>query len=53
MDVHALLYDVPEDTAVIGDVEGFLRYVESGQAAEDYDRLVAQYQRELDWAFRD
>jgi hypothetical protein len=45
------LLDVWEETAVVGDVEAFMDYLESGQAAQDYkgclpeDHIRRQYSR--------
>jgi hypothetical protein len=34
------LVDVPEETTVVGDVDAFIKYIESGQALQDwYERL--------------
>ena len=36
---------LPQQTDVVGDVELFLRYIDSGQATADYDRMLAEQQR--------
>lgn len=34
---------VPEDTTIVGDIDAFMEYVESGQALRDWhDRLAVQ-----------
>jgi hypothetical protein len=42
------LLDVWEETAVVGDVDAFMDYLESGQAAQDYNERMATRLRELD-----
>lgn len=44
------LLDIPEDTAVVGDVDAFLEYVESGEASKHYTERLARRIRELDAA---
>jgi len=43
------LLNIPEDTAVIGNVDAFIAYIESGQAAQDWDARMAIKQQELEW----
>lgn len=38
----------PEPTALLGDVDAFMAYVDSGQAAREYDAILARHTRE--WA---
>jgi hypothetical protein len=37
-----------EDTAVVGDIDAFIDYIESGQAALDWQERMAMRLRELD-----
>jgi hypothetical protein len=42
------LAELPDDTAVVGDVEAFfLEYVEPGQALQDWNERLAQRLKEL------
>lgn len=41
------LQDIPEETAVVGNVDIFIEYVESGQAAHDYHERLALRLKEL------
>lgn len=46
------LWQEPEDTTVIGDLDLFIEYLESGQAEQDWHELIAIWLRELDhWVF--
>jgi hypothetical protein len=42
------LLDAPDDTTVIGDLDAFMAYVESGQAWQDWCQLHAAAVKELD-----
>lgn len=42
------LLNVLEDTEVVGDVDAFMAYVDSGQAALDWHGRMAMRQKELD-----
>jgi hypothetical protein len=42
------LLEEPEETTVVGDVEAFIAYVESGQALQDWEERLAIRLRELD-----
>lgn len=39
----------PDATALIGDIDAFMAYYESGQAAKDWEERMAYRMRELDW----
>ena len=41
------LWDVEEETAVVGDVDAFMRYVESGIAYQEWKAQVAFRHKEL------
>jgi hypothetical protein len=41
------LIECPEDTAVLGDLEAFIEYLESGQALQDWNERLAQRMKEL------
>lgn len=43
----------PEDTTVIGDVEAFMEYVESGQALRDWHDRIAALSAECDAFLRE
>jgi hypothetical protein len=45
------LADTPEDTTVIGDLDAFIDYLESGQALRDWNERIAQRAKELDEIF--
>ncbi len=45
------LLEVPEETAVIGDIDTFMEYVDSGQAERDWDERIAIRRRELEELF--
>ncbi|TSC63000.1 MAG: hypothetical protein G01um101448_140 [Parcubacteria group bacterium Gr01-1014_48] len=45
------LAEHPEDTAVVGDIEAFIEYVESGQAFLDWNERLAQRRKELEELF--
>jgi hypothetical protein len=42
------LIDEPDNTAVIGDLDAFMAYVESGQAWQDWRTLQEAARKELD-----
>lgn len=42
------LISTADDTTVIGDLDAFMVYVESGQALHDWRRLQASARKELD-----
>ena len=45
------LLEEPEDTTVIGDVEAFMDYLDSGQAERDWHERMALRIRELEELF--
>jgi hypothetical protein len=45
------LAELPDDTAVIGDLDAFIQYVESGQALQDWNERIAQRTKELEELF--
>ena len=45
------LAETSEDTAIIGDLDAFIEYVESGQALQDWNERIAQRTRELEELF--
>ena len=45
------LAEHPEDTAVVGDLEAFMEYIESGQALHDWNERIAQRAKELEELF--
>ncbi len=45
------LYDLEDETAVVGDVDAFFEYVEAGQALQDWNERLAQRLRELEELF--
>jgi hypothetical protein len=45
------LIEEPEETAVIGDIDAFMDYLESGQAERDWQERLAIRIRELDELF--
>jgi hypothetical protein len=45
------LAEIPEETAVIGDVDAFIKYLESGQALQDWNERIAQRLKELEELF--
>jgi hypothetical protein len=45
------LLEHPEETAVIGDVDAFIDYIESGQALRDWHERIAAAMRELEELF--
>jgi hypothetical protein len=45
------LAEAPEETTVIGDVDAFIEYLESGQAFQDWNERLAQRARELEELF--
>ena len=45
------LLDEPEDTAIIGDIDAFVGYIESGQAEQDWNERIAIRLRELEELF--
>ncbi len=42
------LASAPEDTTVIGDIDAFMEYIESGQALQDWNERRAALLRELE-----
>jgi len=42
------LVNEPEDTAVVGDIDAFIAYIESGQALEDWNTRMAALNAEYD-----
>ena len=45
------LAELPEDTAIVGDLEAFFEYIESGQALQDWNERIAQRTKELEELF--
>jgi hypothetical protein len=45
------LVETPEDTAIIGDLDAFIEYLESGQALDDWHARIAQRAKELEELF--
>lgn len=45
------LTEHPDDTVVIGDVDAFIEYVESGQAFDDWNTRIAVATKELEELF--
>jgi hypothetical protein len=45
------LAELPEDTAVVGDLDAFMDYIESGQAQQDWNERLAQRIKELSELF--
>ena len=45
------LAELPEDTAIVGDLEAFIDYIESGQALQDWNERLAQRLKELEELF--
>lgn len=45
------LEKLPEDTAIVGDIEAFMDYIESGQAMQDWNERLAQRLKELEELF--
>jgi hypothetical protein len=45
------LAEHPDETAVVGDIEVFIEYVESGQALKDWNERMAQRLKELEELF--
>lgn len=41
------LVAAPEETTVVGDIDAFMVYVESGQAYQDWQRLQAPLRHEI------
>jgi hypothetical protein len=41
------LAELAEDTTVLGDLEAFMEYIESGQAEQDWNERLAQRIKEL------
>lgn len=42
------LLEIPEATAIVGDIEAFIDYIESGQAWSDWVERLAMRLRELE-----
>jgi hypothetical protein len=45
------LLEEPEETAVIGDLDAFMQYIDSGQAEQDWHERIAIRLRELEELF--
>ena len=45
------LTEHPDDTAVIGDIDTFIEYVESGQAFHDWNTRITATMKELEEFF--
>ncbi len=45
------LLDTLEETTVVGDLDAFIAYCESGQALEDWHERIAQRAKELEEVF--
>jgi hypothetical protein len=45
------LIEHPDDTTVIGDIDAFIEYLESGQALRDWNERLAATLRELEEIF--
>jgi hypothetical protein len=45
------LAELPDETAVVGDLDAFFQYVESGQALQDWNERIAQRAKELEELF--
>ena len=45
------LAEHPEETAIIGDIEAFFKYLESGQALQDWNEHMAFRIKELEELF--
>lgn len=45
------LAETQEETTVIGDVDAFIEYFESGQALQDWNERIAQRMKELEELF--
>jgi hypothetical protein len=45
------LAEIAEETTVIGDVDAFMEYIESGQALQDWNERIAQRMKELEELF--
>ena len=41
--------DEPNDTAVVGDLDAFMHYLENGQALQDWHALCQTACKELEW----
>jgi hypothetical protein len=44
---------VPEDTAVVGDIDAFMDYIENGQALRDWHERIAMQTEECDAFLRE
>ena len=42
------LFDEPDDTVIIGDLDAFMAYLESGQAWHDWHEMCATANQEID-----
>ena len=45
------LLEHPEETAVIGDIDAFIAYIENGQALQDWNQRIAASMKELEELF--
>jgi hypothetical protein len=45
------LLEHPDDTAVIGNIDDFIAYIESGQALQDWQQRIAAVMKELEELF--
>ena len=45
------LEELSEETAVVGDLEAFIDYIECGQAMQDWNERLAQRLKELEELF--
>jgi len=45
------LCDIEAATAVVGDIEALMEYIESGQALQDWNERMAQRLKELEELF--
>ena len=45
------LAETLEETTVVGDLDAFIAYLESGQALQDWNERIAQTARELEELF--
>ena len=45
------LLEHPDDTAVIGNIDDFITYIESGQALQDWHQRIAAAMKEMENLF--
>jgi hypothetical protein len=48
MKINAVLMKEPDDTAVIGDVDAFINYLERGYALQDWRLLHKRAEKEIE-----